>query len=117
MFKQQSIVRLLLAVGTSGLGTMFLANASIASPQDFIVENKTQADLVELYIAASPALDWEHNLLAQQSLRSGNKNIVKFYGDLSQCVYDIRSVFGDGEEVKSERVDLCKTTTYTLSDR
>lgn len=117
MFKQPGIFRRLLAFSVISLSPIAIASKVMGSPQDFIVDNQTQIDLVELYISASPALDWEHNLLALQTLKSGDKNIVRFYGDLSKCLYDIRSVFGDGDEVKSEQIDLCKTNTYTLTDR
>jgi hypothetical protein len=117
MLKSESNISLLLSAVIGSLAVATTANRASAVPQDFIIENQTKVDLVEIYISASPATNWEHNLLAQQVLKSGDKNVVRFYGDLSECVYDIRTVFGDGDIIKSEGVDLCKTNTYTLTDR
>jgi hypothetical protein len=117
MLKIDNTISLVLSTVGASLAVFLAADRASAVPQDFIIDNQTRVDLVEVYIAVSPATDWEHNLLAQQVLKSGEKNVVRFYGDLSQCIYDIRTVFNDGDVVKSEGVDLCKTNTYTLTDR
>lgn len=116
LLNSQNTIRLLLAILT-GASIVTIADRSLASPQDFMIDNQTQVDLVGIFITVSPATSWEHNLLAQQPLKSGDKSVVRFYGDLSQCVYDIRTIFSDGDVIKSEGVDLCKTNAYTLTDR
>ena len=95
------------------LGTMSMAQA-----QDLVFElfNDSSVDLMEFYTSPANVNDWEEDVLGNEYLPSGYAIDVLIADGRSDCVYDIRGVFDDGDVVEDFGVDLCDLEAYTFYD-
>jgi hypothetical protein len=89
---------------------------SLAAKLDFIVENKTNVDLVKLSIDRINTTVEPSSLISSEVVKSGESAIVRLKTNYDTCLHDITGVFSDGDIVKERNVNLCKTEIYTFSD-
>jgi hypothetical protein len=95
------------------IGTM-----SIAQAEDLVFElvNDTSFDLMEFYTSPANVDEWEEDVLGDEYLASGYAVDVLIADGRSDCVYDIKAVFNDGDVVEDYGVDLCDLGSYTFYD-
>ncbi len=98
-----------------------LLAASFAAPafaEDLVFDlhNKSSYNVIEFYASPSDVGDWEEDILGLDILASGDSTEVTIADGRTQCEYDLRFVFEDGDVVEDGGIDLCETGSYTLHD-
>jgi hypothetical protein len=90
-----------------------LAPSALADKNDFQVLNNTGIDITELYLSDSSLDSWNNDILDRDVLEGGDAIRVNF-ADMSsdRCLYDIRAVFADGQEVEDYRLNVCENDNY-----
>jgi hypothetical protein len=89
-----------------------------ASAQDLVFNliNQSSYDVIEFYASPVDVADWEEDILGSDILESGYSIRITIADARTQCEYDLRFVFDDGDVVERAAVDLCSTRKYTLTD-
>jgi hypothetical protein len=106
-----------IAVISSITTLLFSPSLSLATKLDFIVENKTNVDLVNLSIQGVNSSPSQSSLRSNELVKSGESVVIRFRNSNSSgCVYNVTGVFSDGDIVQENNVNLCKTEIYTFSD-
>jgi hypothetical protein len=98
-----------------------LAVALISAPAQaedltFTLTNNSSFVVVEFYASPSDVGDWEEDILGTGVLGSGENTEITIGDGRTQCEYDLRFVFDDGDVVDRGGVNLCDTGSYTLTD-
>jgi hypothetical protein len=92
-----------------------IAAPALAGTQDFTVLNKTGHPISELYVSASAKDNWEEDVLGRDILADGDRTTIRFAGDESSCLWDIKVIYSDGEDASWQGVNLCKVSVVSLS--
>ena len=93
-----------------------VAAPALAEDLEFTLENRSSYDVIEFYASPYDVGDWEEDILGLDILPSGESVQITIGDGRSQCEYDLRFVFDDGDVVEKAAVDLCETGSYTLVD-
>jgi hypothetical protein len=110
----QRFTRKTLAVMALSLPLLpLLAQSALAGKDDFQIINNTGIDITELYLSDSSLDSWNNDILSTDVLEGGDSVKVNF-ADMSsdRCLYDIRAVFADGQEVEDYRLNVCENDNY-----
>lgn len=83
--------------------------------RDFKVVNNTNTPLEALYVTASSAADWGGNIL-DKKIAAGESAELRYTGNVSSCLFDVKGIFSDGVETDERQVDFCKVGTYRFRD-
>lgn len=89
--------------------------AALAEDLTFMLDNQSSTAVLELYASPSNVRSWEDDILGEDILPSGEAVRVTIADGRSQCEYDLRLVFDDGEALE-DTTDLCETGSYTVTD-
>lgn len=100
----------------AALGVLSLAAGASAADRRVKVINETAVPLVEFYASNIGTNDWEEDILGTDVLPSGASVTVNIDDGSGYCKFDFKGVFEDGDEVVSERVDVCSTGVFTFTD-
>lgn len=97
---------------------MLTLGAAQAHAEDltFTLNNGTGAAVVEFYLSPAEVDDWEENLLGDDALSAGASTDVTVADGRTTCVYDIKTVFKDGDVVDDRGIDLCDLGSYTIHE-
>ena len=76
------------------------------------VTNSRHADLVQLQAAESGSSDWKEVL---GPLKSGKQASAKL-PPASDCRFDLRGTFGDGQSMDASGINVCADKTLNLTD-
>jgi len=79
----------------------------------FTLSNKTAVELRAFYASPSNVGSWEEDILGRDTLAAGETVSITIADGRSQCEYDLRSEFADGDVVE-DTVNLCETESYTI---
>jgi hypothetical protein len=95
-----------------------LGFSSQASAQDLVFNliNQSSYDVIEFYASPYNVDYWEDDILGSDILESGYSIRITIADARTQCEYDLRFVFDDGDVIERSGVDLCRTRKYTLTD-
>jgi hypothetical protein len=106
-------------LGLSFACAIALASTVSAEAEDLLFEviNDTSVGLVKLYISPGNVDNWEADVLGGEVLLSGQAIDVVITDGRSDCLYDLRGVFADGEEVEGHDVHLCETGAFTFIEQ
>ena len=77
-----------------------------------VVTNSRKADLVELQAAESGSADWKEVL---GPLKSGKQASAKL-PQASDCRFDLRGTFDDGQSMDASGVNVCADKKLNLTD-
>lgn len=99
----------------AALAVAFSAPAA-AQDLDFTLYNKSSYDVVEFYASPSDVGDWEEDILGADILSAGDSVRITIGDGRTQCEYDLRYVFEDGDVVDDTGINLCDTGSYTLTN-
>lgn len=83
------------------------AKSALAEEMRFTLNNATSHTLVEFYASPSNVDNWEEDILGSDVLPAGESATVTIADSRSECEYDIKGVFDDGESVEHFQVNLC----------
>ena len=76
------------------------------------VTNSRKADLVQLEAAKSGSTDWKRVV---GPVKSGNQASAKL-PQASDCRFDLRGTFDDGETMDASGINVCSDKTLNLTD-
>lgn len=88
---------------------------ALAEDLVFTLENTSSYGLVELYVAPHSSDTWGEDILAGQTVASGESGDVTISDGDTTCDYDLRFVMDNGATVDGNQ-DLCLLETFTLHD-
>jgi hypothetical protein len=111
-FFSAAVLATAIALPVSLLG----ASSAFADKRDFTFVNKTSHPITHLYISDSGTSAWEEDVLGKDVLGSNESTDISFEDKTRKCSYDLKAVFEGGQPFERYNLDLCATTTYTLSD-
>ena len=94
---------------------MFLfALPAFAADQDFQIVNRTGYQIDEVYVGASSSRSWGKDLMGRGTLTDGERLDVTFPNRTSNCKFDIKVVYNDGDEAEWSQVNLCSVSKVNL---
>ena len=88
------------------------ANRSGAVTVTVTVTNSRKVDLVQLQAAESGSADWKQVL---GPVKSGKQASAKL-PQASDCRFDLRGTFDDGQSMDASGIDVCADKTLNLTD-
>lgn len=91
------------------------AAAPAGAQQDFTLVNNTGRTLMTLNVSANDTDEWGPDILGSETVANGASGTVQFARGQDQCLWDIRATFEDGQTGDWRGVNLCETTTITLT--
>lgn len=105
-------LRLLLATAvlTVAIGPATMARGGT---QDFVLVNKTDVEIHELYISSADTDDWEEDVLGVDTLPPGESVRISFKGH-KECKWDLMIKDEDGTSIEWSGLDLCSISKVTL---
>lgn len=103
-------------LAAASLALMAASAPAFAEDLELTLSNESSYVVVEFYASPSDVGDWEEDILGTDVLGSDESVEVTIADGRTQCDYDLRFVFDDGDVVDRGGVDLCETESYTLTD-
>ena len=91
------------------------AAAPAAGQQNFTLVNNTGHTVVTLNVSASNENSWGEDILGRDTLATGEQASITFPHGETECNFDIRATYDDGDTTDARGVNLCTTTTVTLT--
>lgn len=85
------------------------------SQQDFTIVNNTGQTVMTLNVSPSDQDSWGPDILGQSVLPNGQQGQIQFVRGQEQCNWDIRATFEGGQTGDWRNINLCETTTITLT--
>jgi hypothetical protein len=82
--------------------------------QDFVLVNRTGLTISEFYVSPSNDDEWGEDVLGRDTLASGEQLEISFSRKEKECVWDLKIVDEDEDEITWEDINLCKATEITL---
>ena len=92
-----------------------LASPAYAAPQDFTLVNNSGHTVVTLNVSPTAEDEWGPDILGVEVLANGESAEVTFDPGADHCHYDIRATYSDGDTGDWRNINLCETTTITLT--
>ena len=95
--------------------TCLAVTSSYAEDLEFMLKNNSSYVITEFYASPSDVGNWEEDILGADVLGAGDAFSITIADGRSQCEYDLRIVFDDGD-VTEDTTNLCDTGSYTVTD-
>ena len=83
--------------------------------QNFSVVNATGHTVVTLNVSPASQENWGEDVLGTQVIANGQTAQIVFDRGETQCIYDIRATYDDGDTTDERGVNLCQTATVRLT--
>ncbi len=83
--------------------------------QNFTVVNNTGHTVMMLNVSPSNEESWGPDILGADVIANGASATVTFERGQSQCMWDIRVTYDDGDTSDMRGVNLCEVATVTLT--
>ncbi|MEA3047438.1 MAG: hypothetical protein QOJ53_1770 [Sphingomonadales bacterium] len=83
--------------------------------QNFTVVNNTGHTVMTLNVSAANDNSWGPDILGRDVLANGESAAITFERGESQCLWDIRATYQDGDTTDMRGVNLCQVATVTLT--
>ena len=83
--------------------------------QNFTLVNHSGHTLVTLNVSASNDNQWGPDILGRDTLANGESADITFPRGEQQCNWDIRATYDDNDTTDQRGVNLCETTTVTIT--
>ena len=74
----------------------------------FRLTNRGRTALREVYVSPTGEQNWGDDRLGDGTLAPGKQTVIRL--PQGQCIYDLRSVFANGETTEKRRLNLCTVT-------
>lgn len=102
----------MMVAGVLGLA---VGSAALAQGmQDFRLVNRTGYEIREVYVSATTTDSWEEDVMGKDFFKNGTSVNIGFHPSTSDCNYDLKVVYSDGEEAFWNDFDLCAIREITL---
>jgi len=91
------------------------APAGDQTNQNFTINNQTGHIVVTLNVSPSNDDQWGPDILGRDVLANGESAQVSFPRAETQCEWDLRATYDDGDTTDVRGVNLCELTTVNLT--
>lgn len=89
----------------------------VAQDVEFTVINNSSVDIHYFYTTPSTQDTWGEDLLEELGILESGYQATAYIGDGSdQCLYDLKFIGENGEELVAPQVDICTLDSYTIED-
>jgi hypothetical protein len=88
--------------------------ATAQGRQDFALVNRTGYQIDEVYIGPTSSTNWGRDILGSNVLGNNQVFNVRFGAATSECLWDIKVVYNDGDTSEFRRVNLCQVSKVTM---
>ncbi len=86
--------------------------------QDIVLENLTEHAFSEIYVRDVPASFWGQNVLGANVLTRREKAVISIPpGNPKVCIYDIKAVLMNGQELLYKNINICNQAHIILMER
>lgn len=85
----------------------------LADGREIAFVNETGFEIIALYGARKGVEDWGDDLLQGDVIEDRETQIVDFEDGSGYCLFNIKAVFDDGEELISEEINVCDLPMFT----
>jgi hypothetical protein len=83
--------------------------------QNFEIVNTTGYTVMTLNVAPTASDEWGPDILGRDTLANGETAQITFDRSETQCLFDIRVTYEDGDVSDTRGVDVCRVSTFTLT--
>jgi hypothetical protein len=101
-------IRLALVAVLFSAAAPVAAMAQTTEPVTFTLNNQTDHVLTALYISKVSTDEWEEDIFGSDVLGAGDSMEITIDDNLSDCKYDLKAVFEDGDEAILGAEDFCE---------
>ena len=91
------------------------APAGDQTNQNFTLTNNTGHVVTTLAVSPSNSDQWGPDILGRDVLANGESASITFPRAETACEWDIKATYDDGDTTDARGVNLCTTTTVTLT--
>ncbi len=84
------------------------ARTTATDDPSFRLTNRGRTALNEVYVSPTGEENWGDDRLGDGTLAPGRQTVIRL--PRGQCLYDMRSVFANGEATEKRRLNLCTVT-------
>jgi len=91
------------------------APAGDQTNQNFTLTNNTGHVVTTLNVSPSNSDQWGPDILGRDVLANGESASITFPRAETACEWDIKATYDDGDTTDARGVNLCTTTTVTLT--
>jgi hypothetical protein len=91
------------------------AAAPPAGQQNFTLVNNTGHTVITLNVSASNQNSWGEDILGRDTLANGESASITFPHGETECNFDIRATYDDNDTTDARGINLCQTSTVTLT--
>ena len=102
-----------------GAGAALLMATTAAFADDdlnFKLNNGSSSPVVGFFVSHVGTNSWEENLMEGRTLAPGSSINVIIADGRTNCDYDIKVEFADGDTTDERGLDLCEMGSYTVED-
>ena len=92
-----------------------IASPAFAGQQDFTIVNNTGQAVMTLNVSPTDETQWGPDILGRDVLANGESAQISFERGETQCNWDIRVTYEDGETGDFRNNNLCELATVTLT--
>jgi len=90
------------------------AGSMSAGDLDFTLVNDTGLTINEFYVSPSNDNEWGEDVLGRDVLAHGERLDITFSRKETECMWDLKIVDADKDDVIWEDINLCKASEITL---
>ena len=113
---REILMRLHLIGGLAALAFIAVPGLAMAGDVKFSLINNSARAIKNFYTSPTTTTDWQEDVLGEDTIAPGATDAITIADGSTQCVYDMRFVMDDGAEAIEKGIDVCKLSSYTLSD-
>jgi hypothetical protein len=103
------------AGGNTASGGEAAAPAGDQTNQNFTLVNNTGHVVTTLAVSPTGDDQWGPDILGRDVLANGESAQITFPRGETQCQWDIKATYDDGDTTDARGVNLCELTTVTLT--
>jgi hypothetical protein len=111
---RRTIVAAFAAALLAALPALLPSLATAQGRQDFALVNRTGYQIDEVYIGPTSSTNWGRDILGSNVLGNNQVFNVRFGAATSECLWDIKVVYNDGDTSEFRRVNLCQVSKVTM---
>jgi len=86
-----------------------------AGDRDFVLDNHTGYEIIEVYVSSSGSDDWGNDVLGSNTLRNNYHVPITFRNNRGSTYFDIMVVFDGGSNKSWSHFNLREIGTITLN--
>lgn len=87
--------------------------SAFADGREIAFVNQTGFEIIAIFGARKGVEDWGEDRLQGDAIVDGETQTVDFEDGSGYCLYSIKAVFDDGEELISEEINVCDLLMFT----